>query len=177
MQLDAFLQLASLDGNSTDDTFEKRFEILSFHHGITRQAMRFDNTGDSLAVGRATHREATVLLPIDDLCFQFFRAICVSQEYTQAVITSRGKILDAGNPTTGNIYQLTLKRVIVTRVEYAINPVYHGFGRGIEDPPMPSTAEYVGPLMEVEFLYFGEAKWECGKAAATTDTPARTEGS
>jgi type VI protein secretion system component Hcp len=179
MQLESFLKLEGQAGESTDEIHTNEFEILTFHHGISRSVMSFESTATQMKAEQATHKQVTVFLSIDSLCFHFFKAICQSRKFTEAVICCRNKVFNAATPpvvVSGDLYKLTVKNVIVTRVKYVVNPVLHAFGRDREIPMIPGAATQLGPLMEVELLYFGEAKWKCGFEADVSDTPGTTRG-
>jgi len=189
MHLDAFLTLSELDGNSTDAQNEHQFEILTFHHGGFRQNTTAQTKKEEeIEASPWTHGEVTVMRPIDEHYCDFVKAICTGKKFKSAEIRSRSQIINAhgagpggkklqrsqaskdllsasgpaASGPAGDPFVLQMKDVVVTRVKYVINPVFHVFGRDREIPILPTVAEKLGPLMEVELMYYGDADYMPG---------------
>ena len=153
MHLDAFLELKAPDGKNL------QFEILTFHHGGFRENKTAPTTSEEggTEAGQWTYREVTVMLPIDEHYWRFVRGVCNGERFASAEIRFRHQVFNPRKPTEETIkpFVLKMQNVIVTRLKYVTNPVFHQFGRGVEIPILPGVAEKLGPLMEIEFMYFG----------------------
>lgn len=160
MQLDSFLKLEGQDGSSSDITHAKEFEILSFHHRVHRPQ---ELTGDSdvKRPAAATHGEITVLMLLDAQTPLLLKSICTAVQYTKGIIVCRGALKEGTEIKHKDLYTVTLEKAVLTRVHYVANPVLHGFGR--QNMPMPTRrSAALGPVVELEMLYFGKITWEYG---------------
>lgn len=161
MRLDSFLKLEGQKGLSSDGSkaeagshFEE-FEILTFHHRIHR-----GKDGGELVDGlpaNPVHGEISLIQPLDTNIGKLLDSVNKHKEFASAKITVRG--MSGAEPEYKDLYTLTAERAVLTRVHYAMNSVFHSFGR--EGQVQASLTDgSAGPLVEVELLYFGSITWK-----------------
>ena len=159
MRLDSFLKLEGQKGSSADggkagaEVHFEEFEILTFHHRIHR-----GDDGGKLVDGlpaNPVHGEISIIQPLDANIAKLLDAVNKHSEFETAQVAVRG--LSGAEPVYKDLYTLKVERAVLTRVHYAMNPVFHRFGR---EGHATLTGKSVGPLVEVELLYFGTVTWE-----------------
>lgn len=159
MRLDSFLKLEGQKGLSSDGSkagagshFEE-FEILTFHHRIHR-----GDDGDKLVDGlpaNPVHGEISLIQSLDTNIGKLLDSVNKHKEFTSAIITVRG--MSGTEPEYKDLYTLTAERAVLTRVHYAMNSDFHSFGR---EGHASLNEGSVGPLVEIELLYFGTVTWK-----------------
>ncbi len=171
MQLDSFLELKGQTGGSTDEGHSQQFEITSFHHRIHR-GTELRGEGDAKRPTSATHGEITVFMPLDSKTPLLLKSISTAVEYSEGIIVGRGCLLNNSDVVEyKDLYTLKVTRAVLTRVGYTANPILHGFGR--QNIPMATpTSASLGPIAEVEMLYFGGITWTYGAISETVSANA-----
>lgn len=173
MQLDSFLKLEGQKGPSTDGgkveagSHFQEFEVLTFHHRIHRAAK-----AEADRPNNAIHGEVTVYQALGAETPALLESMCKATQYETATLVVRG--LDGSPPAYKDLYSLTANKVVITRVHCVANPVFHRFGRATTGGHAALSGSDLGPMVEIELLYFGEISWKYGAGAPQKASPTPT---
>lgn len=158
MQLDGFLKLESFVGPSSDGLHKEEFEILSFHHRLSRSG-KLTGSDDSARPAASSHGEISIVKLLTTKTVKLFQAICQGKKYTTATVSMRGYEQDATGAK--DLYQVLAENVVLTRLHYLTEPAVVGFGPDA-DRIVSGSALRQGPLVQLELLYFGRIQWKYG---------------
>jgi len=76
MAFDAFMKIATIPGESTDDKWKDHIEVLAFSHGVAQSSSGSVSGTGSLAGGRADHQDFTITHLLDKASPKLHLACC-----------------------------------------------------------------------------------------------------
>jgi type VI secretion system secreted protein Hcp len=85
MASDAYLKIASIPGESTDEKHKEWIELLSFHHGVSQPADG-SASGGQRGHGRCDHQDLTIVKEMDKASPKLFLACCKGDALSEVII-------------------------------------------------------------------------------------------
>jgi len=132
-----FLNIAGIDGESTDDKHENWIEVLSFSHGITQTSTL--HSGSSGGVGKSTHQDFIITKSLDKASPKLVLACCNGEHIPKVVL----ELCQAGNDKQ-KFMEYEMEDVIVASVRPS------GATVGQEGRP---TEEIAFRYAKIKFVY------------------------
>ena len=152
MAFDAFLKIATIPGESTDDTHQNWIEILSYSHGLTQAGSGSVSSGGSRTAERCDHQNFTITKTLDKASPLLALACCNGEHIAEIIL----EICRAGGDKN-KYMEYTLNDVIVASVQ-----------------PHGSTKwEETLPIEQISFNY-GKIKWSYIETDHRTGKPGGT---
>jgi len=111
MAFDAFLKIAGIPGESTDDKFKDWIEVLSFSTGVATDASGPVSDAGAMTSGRAEHDDITIVKAIDAASPKLAEACCKGKHLSEATLT----ICRAAGDKTPYM-EFKIKHVVVSSV-------------------------------------------------------------
>jgi len=137
MAFDAFLKIATIPGESTDDKHKDWIEVLSYSHGVSQPTSGSVSSGGSRSSERVDHADFTIRKVLDKASPKLALACCKGEHITDVTLT-----LNRATGDKQKYMEYKLSDVIVRSVR-----------------PGGSTKEgETLPIEEVSFAY-GKIEW------------------
>lgn len=159
MLLDAFMTFEepTLDGESTDATFPKAIEILSFEQTVIRSRPVSAVAKSDSGQGKSEHSAITLIKPLDKSSPKLLQAACAGTLYKKVVISlcqPSGTTKTSSDKWKKIAYlTVTLTQAHISRVHLVADPALHKFGRLGDFPLVAGNVMEMGPLEEVDITY------------------------
>jgi type VI secretion system secreted protein Hcp len=151
MAFDAFLKIATIEGESTDDKHKGWIELLSYEHQVSQPTSGSVSSGGGRSSQRVDHGNFTVLKAVDKATPKLFLSCCngehISEIKMEICRSSQDKM---------KYYEVVMSDVMVSSVSCT------GQAKGAASAPLPTE--------EVSFAY-GKIKWTYTQTDHKTGKP------
>ena len=150
MAFDAFLKIATIPGESTDDKHKDWIEVSSYSWGVSQPSSGAQSTGGARSAERTNHQEFSIVHVLDKASPKLFLACCKGEHINEVKLE-----LCRATGDKQKYMEYKLSDVIVSSVQ----PSGHGQGDGTL--PLESATFSYG---KIELTYTCTAH-DTGKAA------------
>lgn len=141
---DTFLQLDTIQGESTDTKHKNWIEIFSFSHGIAQVGAGAISSAGARVAGKVDHHDFTVTKRVDKSSPYLYKNCCLGKHLPKGVVEI---CRNTGNKEV--LFKYTFDHVVVSSINV-------GGGQGQEVP------------VETVSFQYGKIKWEYNQIDPTT---------
>ncbi len=136
MSFDTYLQIDTIQGESTDEKHKSWIEVFSFSHGIAQSGVGAISAAGARSAGKCDHQDLHITKRMDKSSPYLAKGCCTGKHYPKAVIEI------CKNTGQKEVFmKYTLDNVLITSIQT-------GGGQGSEHPVESFTLQY------------GKIKWE-----------------
>jgi type VI secretion system secreted protein Hcp len=129
MGFDAFMKIATIPGESTDDKHKDWIELLSFSHGVSQPAAGSVSGTGGLGGGRTDHKDFTIVHHLDKASPKLHLACCKGEHVPDVTI----ELCKAGGDK--NKYMIYKMSDVMVR---SVEPT--GDAKGVHDLPLEQAS-------------------------------------
>lgn len=145
MSFNTYMQISTIDGESTDDKHSKWIEVFSFSHGVSQQGSGAVSGGASRVAGKVDIQDFTITKRMDISSPYLNKNCCLGKHLDKAVI----EVCKSTGQNKEVFAKYTFENVVISSVNI-------GGGQGQEMP------------VETVSFTFGKVKWEYNHLGNTT---------
>jgi type VI secretion system secreted protein Hcp len=114
-QVDYFLKISGIDGESQDDKHKGEIDVLSFSWGISNSGnAKAHGSGGGSGAGRANIQDFSIVKFLDTASPQLFEAACTGDHFPEATFT-----IARGGDVPQDFYKIKLTDVLIALVQPA----------------------------------------------------------
>lgn len=111
--LDAFIEIAGIKGESTDEAHKDQIEVLSYRHGVAQAGGQASGSGGG-NIGRAMHSDFTFMKHIDVASTSIYQRACNGEVIDKVTL----RVNQAGAGSRVKYFEVIMEHVYVTAVDY-----------------------------------------------------------
>lgn len=137
MAFDTFLQIDSVQGESTDDKHKGWIEVFSFSHGVGQSGAGAISSAGARTAGKCDHQDFHIMKRIDKSTPILMKHLCNGKHFTKAVIE-----ICKNTGAKECFMKYTFEHVLISSLSIS-------GGSGGQENPTESTA-----------FSYGKIKWE-----------------